>query len=98
MQMLHACLEAEHTARETAGRLAPEQAALRRVATLVATAAPAEDVFAAVTEEVGRLLGAASSSMSRYDPDGRVTLLAAWGRTGVPWTFPVGSRFRPRGP
>ena len=92
MQMLH-MLEAEHTARETAGRLAPEQAALRRVATLVATAAPADDVFAAVTEEVGRLLGAASSSMSRYDPDGRVTLLAAWGRTGVPWTFPVGSRF-----
>ena len=92
MQMLHV-LEAEHTARERAGRLAPEQAALRRVATLVATAAPAEDVFAAVTEEVGRLLGAASSSMSRYDQDGRVTLLAAWGKTGVPWTFPVGSRF-----
>ena len=37
-------------------RIAGEQAALRRVATLVAQAAPPEAVFAAVTEEAGRLL------------------------------------------
>ena len=37
-------------------RIADEQAALRRVATLVARAAPPEEVFAAVAEEVGRLL------------------------------------------
>jgi K+-sensing histidine kinase KdpD len=36
-----------------AERLAKEQAALRRVATLVAGGAPPEEVFAAVTEEVG---------------------------------------------
>ena len=37
-------------------RVADEQAALRRVATLVARAAPPEELFFAVTEEVGRLL------------------------------------------
>jgi len=39
-------------------RIAEEQAALRRVAVLVARAAPPGEVFAAVTEEVGRLLSA----------------------------------------
>ena len=39
---------------------AEEQAALRRVATLVARAAPPEEVFAAVAEEAGRLLAADS--------------------------------------
>src|SRR6185312_5218760 len=37
-------------------QLAEEQAALRRVATLVAQATPPEAVFAAVAEEVGQLL------------------------------------------
>ena len=40
-----------------AARLAAEQAALRRVATLVAGDAPPEQVFQTVTEEVCRLLG-----------------------------------------
>ena len=39
-------------------QLAEEQAALRRVATLVAQATPPEEVFAAVAEEVGQLLAA----------------------------------------
>jgi hypothetical protein len=38
--------------------LAEEQAALRRVATLVARGLPAAELFKAVTEEVGRLLSA----------------------------------------
>src|SRR6202007_2422256 len=52
---------------------AEEQAALRRVATLVARAAPPEEAFAAVTEEAGRLLGAHHATMARYDPDGMAT-------------------------
>jgi hypothetical protein len=36
--------------------LAEEQAALRRVATLVARGSPADELFAAVTQEVGLLL------------------------------------------
>jgi GAF domain-containing protein len=60
-----------------------EQAALRRVATLVAGAAAPEDVFAAVTEEAGRLLGAHYATMARYDPDGARTIVAAWSSTGA---------------
>ena len=61
---------------------AAEQAALRRVATLVARAAPPEEVFAAVTEEAARLLAADAAAMSRYDADGAITIVAAWGSTG----------------
>jgi signal transduction histidine kinase len=72
-------------------RLAEEQAALRRVATLVARAIPPEEVFAAVVEEVGRLLAVDLATLSRYEPDGAITILAGWGRVGE--HFPVGSRW-----
>jgi len=73
--------------------IAGEQAALRRVATLVARGVPPEETFAVVTEEAGRVLDADFTSLVRYDPDGRVTLLAAWTGTGCPWPVPVGSRW-----
>ena len=66
-------------------RIAGEQAALRRVATLVARGAPPAEVFAAVTEEAGRLLGADHATMGRYDPDGARTVVAAWTSTGAPY-------------
>jgi signal transduction histidine kinase len=59
-------------------RLAEEQAALRRVATLVASGAPPEEVFATVTEEVGRLLDTHLAGMARYDSDDTVTVVATW--------------------
>jgi len=70
-------------------RMTAEQAALRRVATLVGRAASPEEVFAAVTEEAGRLLSADHTAMVRYDPDGLRTIVAA-SSSGA--TFPVGSR------
>jgi len=73
-------------------RIIGEQAALRRVATLVARAAPPADVFAAVTEEAGRLLGADYIMMARYDPDGARTIVAAWSSVGA--AFPIGHRAR----
>jgi GAF domain-containing protein len=76
-------------------RLAEEQAALRWVATLVAHGAAPEDVFAAVTEEVGRLLPVDFADMSRCEADGAVTFVAAWGITAA--VFPVGSRWMPEG-
>jgi GAF domain-containing protein len=80
---------------EARGLLADEQSALRRVATLVARGVPPEEVFAAVTEEVGRLLPVSSASMGRYDPDGMFTTVAAWStRTAA---FPVGGRWIPEG-
>ncbi|HEY2042902.1 MAG TPA: GAF domain-containing protein [Jatrophihabitans sp.] len=63
-------------------RLAEEQAALRRVATLVARGVPPEEVFAAVVEEVARLLGVEFAALGRYAPVGAITLVAVWGRTG----------------
>jgi signal transduction histidine kinase/uncharacterized protein YoaH (UPF0181 family) len=75
--------------------LAEEQAALRRIATLVARGVPQGDVFAAVTEEVRQLLPVDSAAMGRYDPDGMFTTVAAWS-PGEP-AFPVGRRWLPEG-
>ena len=80
--------------RERLGQLAEEQAALRRVATLVARAIPSEQVFAAVTGEVGRLLGGHLAGMGRYDGDDTVTVVAVWGAEGedhplVPGPWPL---------
>jgi signal transduction histidine kinase len=76
--------------RAALARLAEEQAALRRVATLVARGVPPEEVFAAVAEEVGRLLPAGYAHLGRYDPDRTLTTVAAWGAATV--GFPVDSR------
>ncbi|HEY1776252.1 MAG TPA: GAF domain-containing protein [Solirubrobacteraceae bacterium] len=73
-------------------RLGEEQAALRRVATLVARGTPQEELFAAVVDEVGELLPIESASMSRYDPDDLLTFVATWGQEVEP--FAVGSRQR----
>jgi signal transduction histidine kinase len=62
---------------------AEEQAALRRVATLVARAVPPEEVFAAVTAEAGRLLTIDLAVLARYDPDGSETILGASAGTGA---------------
>src|SRR5690348_16008495 len=57
-------------------RLAEEQAALRRVATLVADGASPDEVFAAVGDEVARTLGFPTAGMLRYAADQSVTMLA----------------------
>jgi signal transduction histidine kinase len=69
---------ADAESRADLARLAEEQAALRRVATLVAGGAPPEELFAAVTEEAGRLLGTDLAGMARYESDDTVTVLATW--------------------
>jgi signal transduction histidine kinase len=56
-----------------------EQAALQRVATLVATGAATDMVFAAVAEEVGRLAAADTVRVYRYEPDTAVARVAVWG-------------------
>jgi hypothetical protein len=65
-------------ARGEAGVVAEEQAALRRVATLVARGVSQDEVFAAVTEETGWLVNADTTSLLRFEPDDTVTLVAAW--------------------
>jgi hypothetical protein len=88
--------QAARVAEEQAARgeefrvLAEEQAALRRVATLVARGVAPEEVFAAVTDEVERLLGIETAAMIRFESDGTRTVVAISGR--LTHLFPVGQR------
>ena len=61
-------------------RLVEEQAALRRVATLVASDAPPEQVFQLVTEEVCRLLEIREAVLQRFDDDGSSTIVGRFGQ------------------
>jgi signal transduction histidine kinase len=72
--------------------LAEEQWALRRVATLVASGTPPEDLFGAVAAEVGRLLGMDMAALVRYDPHDTVTVVGTWTHTGRPPPTPAGTR------
>ncbi|HEU0245962.1 MAG TPA: GAF domain-containing protein, partial [Gaiellaceae bacterium] len=64
-------------------RLAEEQAALRRVATLVAQGASPAEVFEAVVTEVGRqITGANAAALSRYETDDTLTMIGKWSRSG----------------
>jgi signal transduction histidine kinase len=65
--------------RAEAARIAEEQAALRRVATLVARGVARRELFAAVNQEIALLVGAGQTSMMRFEPDDTLTLVAAWG-------------------
>jgi signal transduction histidine kinase len=67
--------------REQLTRLAEEQAALRRVATLVARGAPPVEVIEAVITEAGRVVPADAAGLSRYETDG-TTAVGSWSRTG----------------
>ncbi|HUI63074.1 MAG TPA: GAF domain-containing protein, partial [Steroidobacteraceae bacterium] len=71
--------------------LADEQAALRRVATLVARGAPQTEVFSVVAEEAARCLGISLTSIVRFEADGAATHVGVWGRENP---FPVGTSWR----
>src|SRR4051794_7979147 len=71
--------------------LAEEQAALRRVATLVAQGAPADALFAAVAEQVADILRVPLVSIVRYEPDGTATERAS--RSPQRTMFAVGTRW-----
>jgi signal transduction histidine kinase len=73
---------ANSEARTQLGQLADEQAALRRVATLVVRGVPSSELFGAVTEEVGMLLEADLAGMIRYEPDATVSPVATWAAVG----------------
>jgi GAF domain-containing protein len=81
--------------REALELLANEQAALRRVATLVAGGAPPPELFAAVAGEVGRLLPVGGATMWRFGGEGTVTTLAAWSTGEV--AFPAGTQWSTEG-
>jgi signal transduction histidine kinase len=84
---------ANSEARTEIERLAQEQAALRRVATLVARGADTEEVFAAVAREVAEVMHLPVAAVQRYD-DETMTVIAAWSdrahpfQPGTRWPFP----------
>ena len=85
--------------REQLARLADEQAALRRVATLVARGAPPAEVFDAVAEELGRLLDAASSGLVRFEDENTAQPSSPAGAGSARWVttgarLPIGGRER----
>jgi signal transduction histidine kinase len=69
--------------------LATEQAALRRVATLVAQGASPDEVFSAVADEVAGIIDIPVVGVSRYEADGTFTMLGIAGDTNLT----VGSRW-----
>jgi PAS domain S-box-containing protein len=73
-------------------RLAGEQAARRRVATLVASGVSPSAVFSAVAEEVERLLDAQATTIGRLEPDGTMAIVASNGTARG--ELPVASRLK----
>ena len=76
--------------REALGRLGEEQAALRRVATLVAKDVRPAEIFSAVVEEVGRLFGTDTAAVVRFEHDPPAIVVAGVGR-GI-GGIPIGTR------
>jgi signal transduction histidine kinase len=81
-------------AREDLQRLADQQTALRRVATLVVQGKAEADVFALAAREVAQVFGVPTVTIDRYDPDAHSTVVASVDDPG----FPVGSRWPLDGP
>ena len=73
-------------------RLAAEQAALRRLATLVARGVEPVEVFGAVAEEMRRCLPADTAGLWRFDLDGQITIVAAAAHPAALTKWPVGTR------
>jgi sugar diacid utilization regulator/uncharacterized protein YoaH (UPF0181 family) len=73
-------------------RLAAEQAALRRLATLVARGVGSLEVFGAVAEEMRRCVPADTAGLSRFETDGEITLVAATAHPAAVARWPVGTR------
>ncbi|MGB7867535.1 MAG: helix-turn-helix domain-containing protein [Mycobacterium sp.] len=73
-------------------QLAAEQAALRRLSTLVARGVEPSEVFYAVVKEMRRCSSAERAALFRYETNGELTLLAADHRSPAPLKWPVGTR------
>jgi len=70
-------------------RITAEQAALRRLATLIAHGASPGEVFGAVAREVGQIMEAPHAAVVRYEPDDTVTTVGIWNSDMTP----LGSRW-----
>ncbi|MEV4112953.1 DUF4118 domain-containing protein [Nonomuraea sp. NPDC049695] len=97
--LLHAAHEREaisqalETSRDELCRFAEEQAALRRVATLVAHGVRPSEIFDAVAGEVGRIVKADFALLERYDTGPTVVLVSVWAKDGSAQMPTVGSNW-----
>jgi signal transduction histidine kinase len=66
-----------------------EQAALRRIAALLARSVPAEEVFDAVVDEARSLMGVDAAALVRYEADKTATLLAVAAEADARVDLPV---------
>src|SRR5580693_5167235 len=73
-------------------RLVAEQAALRRVATLVARGVEPMEVFGAVAEEMRRCVPADTAGLWRFETDREITIVAAAADPAARAKWPVGTR------
>ena len=73
-------------------RLAAEQAALRRLATLVARGVEPSEVFGAVADEMRRCVPADSAGLWRFESDREITLVAAAADPAALARWPLGMR------
>src|SRR4051812_22525303 len=73
-------------------RLAAEQAALRRLATLVARGVVPSEVFAAVADEMRRCVPADTAGLWRFETDREITIVAAAAEPQALAKWPVGTR------
>ena len=73
-------------------RLAAEQAALRRLATLVARGVEPVEVFGAVADEMRRCVPADTAGLWRFESSGEITLVAAAADPEALTRWPVGTR------
>jgi hypothetical protein len=73
-------------------RLVAEQAALRRLGTLLARGGEPSEVSRAVAEEMRRCLDAFTAGIWRFEPTGEVTLVAAAATPAALAKWPVGTR------
>jgi sugar diacid utilization regulator len=73
-------------------RLAADQAALRRLAALVARGVGSLEVFGAVAEEMRRCVPADTAGLSRFETDGELTLVAATAHPAAVARMQVGTR------
>ena len=73
-------------------RLAAEQAALRRLATLVARGVEPLEVFGAVADEMRRCVPADTAGLWRFESDREITIVAAAADPEALARWPVGTR------
>jgi signal transduction histidine kinase len=79
----------------SSARLSAEQAALRRVATLIARGVPPADVFGAMAEELAKEFGASMTTVLRFEDNDTATIVGSGGEQRV--HIPGGTRLKVAG-